>query len=133
MMQSGDFEPIAFRSLNAFERSVGLPATELNSLHWIHDLQAAREARLDASTADPYRQVLTPDRARHGPWPSGLLTGEARTRLERLYAHDIHLYGDAVGATHGTLSSASGGASAGRMVFGAGTSDICALRGGALP
>jgi hypothetical protein len=81
-----------FEGLNEFERSLGMPVTDFRSLRWVHELQAAREPRSGPEAGDSYRQILTQEQARHGPWPRGLLTSEARARLECLYSADIRLY-----------------------------------------
>lgn len=82
-----------FAGLNAFEALAGMPPTDFTRLAWVHELQATREPQPAAPPADPYRVVLTEDQARHGPWPQGLLTPEARERLAGLYAEDVALYG----------------------------------------
>jgi hypothetical protein len=81
-----------FEQLNAFERSIGLPHTDFPSLTWLHELQAGRTPHSVDLPGDPYRLVLTREQAQRGPWPKGLITGEARARLETLYAEDIELY-----------------------------------------
>jgi len=81
-----------FAQLNAFERRIGLPHTDFPSLTWIHELQAGRTPHSVALPGDPYRLVLTREQAQRGPWPKGLITGEARARLEKLYAEDLRLY-----------------------------------------
>lgn len=86
-----------FEGLNEFERSLGMPETDFQALRWLHELQAAREPRRGLIAGDPYRQVLTGEEARYGPWPRGLLSSEAQLRLQRLYATDIRLYGDSRG------------------------------------
>lgn len=82
-----------FESLQAFERKLGMPSTDFAQMHWIHELQASRMPRSVPAQGDPYRMVLTRQRAQAGPWPLGLITPEARGRLERLYREDIQLYG----------------------------------------
>jgi hypothetical protein len=84
-----------FAGLNAFERLVGMPETDFAALRWIHELQARREVAAGEVAGDPYRLVLTRQQALRGPWPAGLLTAEARTRLEKLYAEDLRLYSPA--------------------------------------
>jgi hypothetical protein len=81
-----------FAALNVFERAVGLPVTDFPSLAWIHELHSARVPKSIEWSSDPYRVALTREQARKGPWPKGLLTAEARARLEKLYASDIALY-----------------------------------------
>lgn len=81
-----------FEGLNAFERDLGLPVTVFDDLTWVRELQATRVPHSVALPGDPYRMVLTRQQAQRGPWPTGLLTPEARERLARLYAEDIALY-----------------------------------------
>ena len=81
-----------FTGLNAFERSLGLPPTDFPALAWVHELQATRVPHSVDLGGDPYRLVLTRQQALQGPWPKGLITPEARARLERLYAEDLSLY-----------------------------------------
>ncbi|HEV8690168.1 MAG TPA: hypothetical protein VGQ91_07730 [Ideonella sp.] len=82
-----------FDALRAFERDLGMPPTDFAQLPWIHELQASRMPRSVPAPGDPYRLVLTREQAQKGPWPLGLITPQARSRLERLYQEDIQLYG----------------------------------------
>jgi len=81
-----------FVELNAFERRLGLTHTDFPALAWIHELQAGRVPHNVATPGDAYRLVLTREQAQRGPWPQGLITADARRRLERLYAEDVALY-----------------------------------------
>jgi hypothetical protein len=55
-------------------------------------LQASRVPHSVLFEGDAYRTVLTVSQAQKGPWPKGLISAEARVRLEKLYAEDISLY-----------------------------------------
>jgi hypothetical protein len=81
-----------FEGLNAFERAIGLPETDFPALAWAHELQASRVPHSVLFEGDAYRTMLTVSQAQKGPWPKGLISAEARVRLEKLYAEDISLY-----------------------------------------
>jgi hypothetical protein len=82
-----------YQRLNEVEADLGLPRTDFGKLDWLEQTSSAIKAQRSASE-NAYRERLTRQAARLGPWPTtrALLTPEARARLAKLYAVDISSY-----------------------------------------
>lgn len=84
-----------FTELNAFERSLGLPATEFDRLEWLREVETPRKVNRVDFDGDVSSVCLTPIFAEDGSdWPgnAAFLTATTRALVKQIYAVDFAAY-----------------------------------------